>query len=87
MEHTKEIKTDDKKPVNILIEGDKITITKSEINPIMAAAGAWKGIKETGEEYQKRVRSEWKKREKRLIQMKCIRFSYILSADSAKRLR
>jgi len=52
--------------VTILIEGDKITITKSEINPIMAAAGAWKGIKETGEEYQKRVRSEWKKREKRL---------------------
>ena len=52
--------------VTILIEGDKIIITKSDINPIMAAAGAWKGIKETGEEYQKRVRSEWKKREKRL---------------------
>ncbi|MEK6915878.1 MAG: AbrB/MazE/SpoVT family DNA-binding domain-containing protein [Nanoarchaeota archaeon] len=52
--------------VTILIEGDKITITKSDINPIMAAAGAWKGIKETGEEYQKRVRSEWKKREKKL---------------------
>jgi len=52
--------------VTILIEGDKIIITKSDINPIMAAAGAWKGIKETGEEYQKRVRSEWKKREKKL---------------------
>ena len=52
--------------VTILFEDDKITIIKSKINPIMAAAGAWKDIKETGEEYQKRVRSEWKKREKRL---------------------
>ena len=52
--------------VTILFEDNKITIIKSEINPIIAAAGAWKGIKETGEEYQKRARSEWKKREKRL---------------------
>ncbi|MEK6792288.1 MAG: hypothetical protein AABX96_01100 [Nanoarchaeota archaeon] len=41
-------------------------LPKSEEDSIMVAAGAWKGIKETGEEYQKRVRSEWKKREKRL---------------------
>lgn len=35
-------------------------------DPIMAAAGAWKGMKETGDEYQKRVRKGWSTRLKRI---------------------
>ena len=49
-----------------VIEGEKIILRKPIKDPIMAAAGAWKGMKETGIEYQNRIRSQWKKRQKAL---------------------
>ena len=47
-------------------EEGKIILQKMEKDPIMAAAGIWKNMKETGEQYQKRIRGEWKKRQKQL---------------------
>ncbi len=52
--------------VMLTVEEGKITIIKSTEDHIMAAAGIWKGIKETGAEYQKRIRQSWKRRQKRL---------------------
>ena len=52
--------------VFVNVEGDKIILQKMEEDPIMAAAGIWKGMKETGQQYQKRMRLEWRKRQKRL---------------------
>ncbi len=52
--------------VMFVIEDGKILITKSSDNSIMDAAGIWKGVKETGAEYQKRIRQQWKKRQKKL---------------------
>ncbi len=52
--------------VLFIVENDKILIAKPNEDPIMAAAGIWRGIKETGAEYQKRMRGQWKKRQKKL---------------------
>lgn len=52
--------------VMFVIEDNKVVLVKSRDDPIMAAAGIWKDIKETGVEYQKRVRQQWRKRQKRL---------------------
>lgn len=50
--------------VIFMFEGDKVILQKTEYNPIMAAAGLWKGMKETGEQFQRRMRGQWKKRQK-----------------------
>lgn len=52
--------------VMFVVEDDKVLLTKSKEDPILAAAGIWRNMKETGAEYQKRMRSQWKKRQKRL---------------------
>lgn len=45
----------------------KENISKSEQEDfLLASADIWKDIKETGEEYQKRMRNQWKKRQKRI---------------------
>lgn len=44
------------------LEEDKVVLQKMGENPVMAAAGIWKNTKETGAEYQKRIREQWKKR-------------------------
>jgi AbrB family looped-hinge helix DNA binding protein len=44
------------------IEGDKIDIVKFDKATIRATAGLWKGMKETGVEYQRRLRKGWSKR-------------------------
>ena len=49
-----------------LTKEDILAAVKSKGDPIMAAAGIWKDLKETGAEYQKRIRSQWKKRQKAL---------------------
>lgn len=38
---------------------------KIEKDPILAAAGIWKDMKETGAEYQKRMRKGWSRRLKK----------------------
>ena len=48
------------------IEKGKIFLQRADKDPIMAAAGIWKGLKETGVQYQKRVRGEWKKRQQKI---------------------
>lgn len=52
--------------MHFVIEGERIILQRPVKDPIMAAAGAWRGMKETGLEYQKRIRSQWKKRQKAL---------------------
>jgi len=52
--------------VIFIIDGERVSLVKSKDNSIMAAAGIWKDMKETGMEYQKRMRSQWKKRQKAL---------------------
>ena len=49
-----------------LTKEDILAVVKSKEDPIMAAAGIWRDLKETGAEYQKRIRSQWKKRQKAL---------------------
>lgn len=41
---------------------NKVTVNKSTKDIIKETAGIWKGMKETGEEYQRRIRKEWKHR-------------------------
>lgn len=48
-----------------VVEEGKVKLLKIE-NSILAAAGLWKDMKETGIEYQNRVRSGWKRRLKRI---------------------
>jgi len=38
---------------------------KSNDDPVMAAAGIWKNTKETGQQYQKRLRKGWRIRLKK----------------------
>ena len=38
---------------------------KSNDSPVMATAGIWKDMKETGEEYQRRLRKGWRRRLKK----------------------
>lgn len=52
--------------VIFVFEDDKVVLQKVDKDPVLAAAGIWKGMKETGAEYQKRMRSQWKKRQKAL---------------------
>ncbi|MEK6928372.1 MAG: AbrB/MazE/SpoVT family DNA-binding domain-containing protein [Nanoarchaeota archaeon] len=52
--------------VLFIVDGNNVSLLKSEKDSIMAAAGIWESVKETGTEYQKRVRKEWRKRQKAL---------------------
>ena len=48
--------------VMLTVENGKITITKSVGDSIRATAGIWKDMKETGIEYENRIRKGWSKR-------------------------
>ena len=48
------------------IEDKKVIVSKPTKDAVMAAAGLWEDKKETGEQYQKRIRSQWHKRQKAL---------------------
>ena len=47
------------------VDGDKLSLTKADNNIIENTSGIW-NTKENGAEYQRRMRSEWKKRKNRL---------------------
>ncbi len=49
----------------LTIEGKNIVIRKADDDPVKTAAGIWKENKESGLDYQKRIRSQWKKRKAR----------------------
>lgn len=44
------------------MEGERIDIVKVSKDVIKEAAGLWSGLKETGVEYERRLRKGWKKR-------------------------
>ncbi len=44
------------------IEGKKVDIVKMEKDVLKSAAGLWSKTKETGLEYEKKIRENWKKR-------------------------
>ena len=46
-----------------VVDGERIDIMKMDREIIGAAAGLWKGMKEDGLSYVKRIRNEWEKRE------------------------
>ena len=52
--------------IMFIVEDDRVLLTKSKEDPVISAAGVWKNIKETGAEYQKRARGQWKKRQRRV---------------------
>ncbi len=54
--------------VMLTVENGKITITKSVGDSIRATAGIWKDMKETGEEYQRKIRKGWSRRLKRIYE-------------------
>jgi len=52
--------------VLFVIADNKVFFVKSEEDPIMAAEGIWKSMKGTGAEYQRKMRQQWRKRQKKL---------------------
>jgi len=48
--------------VLFVVEGERIDLVKMDKNVVRAAAGLWSGIKETGLEYERRLRKGWRKR-------------------------
>lgn len=48
------------------IEDDRVELIKLKEDILEKAFGSWKGMKETGREYVKRIRKEWEVREKRI---------------------
>ncbi len=44
------------------IEGNRVDIVKMDEDIITSTAGLWRGSKETGLSYTKRIREDWKKR-------------------------
>ena len=50
------------------IEGDHVDLLKMNKDVIRAAAGLWTETKETGVEYENRVRKPWESRRKREFQ-------------------
>ncbi|MDO8642622.1 MAG: AbrB/MazE/SpoVT family DNA-binding domain-containing protein [Candidatus Woesearchaeota archaeon] len=50
------------------IEGDRVDILKLNKDVINAAAGLWTTTKETGVEYENRMRKTWEPRRKREFQ-------------------
>ena len=49
--------------VLFVVEGDKIDLLKMDKNIVKEAAGLWAGMKETGTEYESRLRKGWVKRQ------------------------
>mgnify|MGYP001558500504 CR=1 FL=1 len=49
--------------VLFVVERDRVDILKMDKNIIRETAGLWAGIKETGLEYERRLRKEWAKRQ------------------------
>lgn len=47
------------------IEGERIDIVKFDRDIMKAATGLWTGLKETGVEYERKVRAAWAKRANR----------------------
>jgi len=48
------------------IEGDKVDFLKMKEDVIDKAFGSWKGMKETGVDYVRKLREEWRERERRI---------------------
>ena len=48
--------------VLFLVEGNRVDIVKIDKNAVKEAAGLWAGMKETGLDYERRLRKEWSKR-------------------------
>jgi len=48
--------------VLFVVEGNRVDIIKIDKNIVKEAAGLWAGIKETGIEYETRLRKRWAKR-------------------------
>lgn len=44
-------------------DGSRIDLVKMDKDIIRKAAGLWSGLKETGLEYERRVRAGWRKRQ------------------------
>lgn len=51
--------------VMFIVEDDKINIMKVEDDIIKRTAGIWKDMRETGVEYQRRIRKGWSRRLKK----------------------
>ena len=56
----KNFKVGDK--VLFVVEGEKIDLVKVDKSIIKNAAGLWADLKESGQEYEKKIRVGWKKR-------------------------
>lgn len=56
----KQFKVGDK--VLFIVEAKSIGLVKMDESAVKNAAGLWSGIKETGVEYEDKVRAQWKKR-------------------------
>ena len=56
----KKFKVGDK--VLFVVENDSVGLIKMNKDAIYDAAGLWGGLKETGLEYERKLRSKWKKR-------------------------
>ena len=48
--------------VLFLVEGNRVDIVKIDKNVVKEAVGLWAGMKETGLDYERRLRKEWSKR-------------------------
>ncbi|MBI4451666.1 AbrB/MazE/SpoVT family DNA-binding domain-containing protein [Candidatus Woesearchaeota archaeon] len=46
------------------VEGKKVDLVKVDRSIARETAGLWSGMKETGVEFQKRLRLEWRKRQR-----------------------
>ena len=51
--------------VLFVVDDDRIDIVKMDKEIIKVAAGLWKGMKEDGLSYERRIRKEWERRERR----------------------
>ena len=47
------------------IDGNKVELVKLDEDVVSASAGLWKKMKETGVEYERRVRRGWTRRQRR----------------------
>jgi len=51
--------------IMFIVDGDKVNFMKAKDDIIKRTAGIWKDMKETGTEYQRRIRKGWSKRIKK----------------------
>lgn len=56
----KHLKVGDK--ILFVVDGDKIDLLKADKSVINNAAGLWSDLKESGQEYERKIRKGWKKR-------------------------